>query len=59
MTMAELWGLYQGLHLVWNKGIRWLCAEVDSRYITQLVMNNRVTSNELAPLIRAIQELLR
>ncbi|KAL9411709.1 hypothetical protein AB3S75_045333 [Citrus x aurantiifolia] len=57
--MAELWGLYQGLLLAWNKGIRWLCAEVDSRWVTQLVKNNMVNSNEFSPLIRAIQELIR
>ena len=59
VTMAELWGLYQGLLLVWNKGIRWLYAEVDSRCVTQLVKNNVVTYNEFSPLIRAIQELIR
>ncbi|KAH9667242.1 putative ribonuclease H protein [Citrus sinensis] len=59
VTMAELWGLYQGLLLAWNKGIRWLCAEVDSCCVTQLVKNNMVNSNEFSPLIRAIQELIR
>ncbi|KAH9735416.1 putative ribonuclease H protein [Citrus sinensis] len=34
VTMAELWGLYQGLILAWNKGIRWLRVEVDSRCVT-------------------------
>ncbi|KAH9757265.1 hypothetical protein KPL71_016337 [Citrus sinensis] len=59
VTMAELWGLYQGLLLAWNKGIRWLYAEVDSRCVTQLVKNNMVNYNEFSPLIRAIQELIR
>ncbi|KAH9699945.1 putative ribonuclease H protein [Citrus sinensis] len=59
VTMAELWGLYQGLILAWNKGIRWLCVEVDSRCVTQLVKNNMVNSNEFSTLIRVIQELIR
>ena len=59
VTMAKLWGLYQYLLLAWNKGIRWLCIEVNGRCVTQLVMNNKGTSNELAPIIRAIQELFR
>ncbi|KAH9725610.1 putative ribonuclease H protein [Citrus sinensis] len=59
VTTAELWGLYQGLTLAWNKGIRWLCVEVDSRCVTQLVKNNMVNPNEFSTLIRAIQELIR
>ncbi|KAH9791596.1 putative ribonuclease H protein [Citrus sinensis] len=59
VTTAELWGLYQGLTLAWNKGIRWLCVEVDSRCVTQLVKNNMVNPNEFSTLIHAIQELIR
>ena len=59
MTMVELWGLYQGLLLAWNKRIRWLRAEVDNCCVTQLVKNNMVNSNVFSPLIHAIQDLLR
>lgn len=36
VTMAELWGLYQGLNLAWNVGIRRLLVEVDSRCVAQM-----------------------
>ena len=36
VTMAELWGLYQGLNLAWNVGIRRLLVEVDSSCVAQM-----------------------
>lgn len=37
VTVAELWGLYQGLLVAWQHGCRWLSTEVDSLCVTQLV----------------------
>lgn len=34
ITMAELWELYQGPSLAWNKGIRMLQIEVDNLCVT-------------------------
>ncbi|KAL9438044.1 hypothetical protein AB3S75_023834 [Citrus x aurantiifolia] len=58
VTVAELWGLYQGLQLAWNFGIRRLKVETDSLCITQLLAKPLVTSNEYAPLIQAIKDYL-
>lgn len=37
VTMAEFWGLYQGLIFAGNAGIRRLLVEVDSLYVTQMI----------------------
>ncbi|KAH9672602.1 putative ribonuclease H protein [Citrus sinensis] len=58
VTVAELWGLYQGLQPAWNFGIRRLKVETDSLCVTQLVARPSVTSNEYAPLIQAIKDYL-
>lgn len=34
ITIAELWGLYQGLLIAWEIGIRWILVEVDSLCVT-------------------------
>ncbi|KAH9757474.1 reverse transcriptase domain-containing protein [Citrus sinensis] len=58
VTVAELWGLYQGLQLAWNFGIRNLRVETDSLCVTQLAARPSVTPNEYAPLIQAIKDYL-
>ena len=37
VTTAELWGLFQGLNIAWDRGIRYLIAEVDSQCVSQLI----------------------
>ncbi|KAK9181143.1 hypothetical protein WN944_024280 [Citrus x changshan-huyou] len=59
VTMAELRGIYQGLILAWNFGIRWLHVETDSLCATQMLANQVVTTNEYASLIFAIKEYLQ
>ncbi|KAH9649197.1 putative ribonuclease H protein [Citrus sinensis] len=34
ITIAELWGLYQGLLIAWEIGIRWILVEVDRLCVT-------------------------
>ncbi|KAH9796396.1 putative ribonuclease H protein [Citrus sinensis] len=51
ITFAELWGLYQGLQLAWNSGIRRLKVEMNSLCVTQLVARPSVMTNDYAPLI--------
>lgn len=58
ITLAELWGLYQGLLLAWRNGIRNLEVEVDSLCVTQLVWNKRVAPNDSIPILHAIKEIL-
>ncbi|KAH9754932.1 putative ribonuclease H protein [Citrus sinensis] len=59
ITVAELWGLYQGLHLAWNSGIRKLKVEIDSRCVLQLVTKPTLEINHYAPLIQAIKDYLK
>ena len=58
ITGAELWGLYQGLCLAWNIGIRQLQVDVDSICVIQLVANDSVRPNAYASLIRSIKDML-
>ncbi|KAL9460452.1 hypothetical protein AB3S75_003623 [Citrus x aurantiifolia] len=58
VTVAELWGLYQGLQLAWNFGIRKLKVETDGLCVTQLVARPSITPNEYALLIQAIKDYL-
>ncbi|KAH9752901.1 putative ribonuclease H protein [Citrus sinensis] len=55
---AELWGLYQGLCLAWDNGIRQLQVEVDSLCVTRLVADDEIRPNAHASLVRGIKELL-
>ncbi|KAL9443990.1 hypothetical protein AB3S75_017211 [Citrus x aurantiifolia] len=57
--MAELWGLYQGLILAWDTGIKRLLVEVDSLCVTQMISKQVVVPNVFHTLIVAVQELLR
>lgn len=56
--MAELWGIYHGLHLSWSKGYREVALETDS--LTALMQLKR-SEGSIAPrnrLLDAIRELL-
>ncbi|KAL9436228.1 hypothetical protein AB3S75_022309 [Citrus x aurantiifolia] len=58
VLMAELWGLYQGLILAWDVGIKRLLVEVDSLCVTQMIAKQVVVPNVFHALIVAVQELL-
>lgn len=58
VTVAELWGLRQGLLVAWHKGIRWLHMEVESLSVVKLVDNCVVLTNEYTPLVYSIKDLL-
>ena len=58
ITMAELWGLCQGLVLPWNKGIRGLQVEVDSICVVKLLQPTNGRYNAASPLVYGILELL-
>ncbi|KAH9666802.1 putative ribonuclease H protein [Citrus sinensis] len=58
VLMAELWGLYQGLILAWDVGIKRLLVEVDSLCITQIISKQVVVPNVFHALIVAVHELL-
>ena len=49
VTIAEFWGLYQGLVLAWQIGIRLLMVEIDRFCVTQLL--NRNNFNATFPLV--------
>ncbi|KAL9433259.1 hypothetical protein AB3S75_028147 [Citrus x aurantiifolia] len=59
VTMAELWGLYQGQYMAWQQGCRWISVEVDSLCVTQLVSNPVAHTYEYAPLLQAIKDLIK
>ena len=56
--MAELWGLFQGLTLAWDVGIKRLLVEVDSLGVTQMISKQVVVPNVFHALIIAIRDLL-
>ena len=58
VTTAELWGLFQGLNITWDRGIRYLIAEVDSQCVSQLISSTSLIPNAHFSLIIAIKELM-
>ncbi|KAH9750393.1 putative ribonuclease H protein [Citrus sinensis] len=58
VIMAELWGLYQGLSLAWNVGIRHLLVEVDSLCVTQMISQQVVVPNVFYALVVVIRDFL-
>ncbi|KAH9758495.1 putative ribonuclease H protein [Citrus sinensis] len=58
LVMAELWGLYQGLLLAWEAGIKWLLVEVDSLCVTQMISKQVVVPNVSYALVVAVRDLL-
>ena len=58
VVMAELWGLYQGLVLAWDAGIKCLLVEVDSLCISQMISKQVVVPNISYALVVAVQNLL-
>ncbi|KAH9666643.1 putative ribonuclease H protein [Citrus sinensis] len=58
VIMAELWGLYQGLSIAWNVGIRHLLVEVDSLCVTQMIFQQVVVPNVFYALVVAIRDFL-
>ena len=50
--MAELWGVYYGLVVAWEKGVRRLRLEVDSALVVGLLQSGVGDSNPLAFLVR-------
>lgn len=58
IILTELWDLYQGLILAWNRGIKSLLVEADSLCMTQLWENQDDTLNALSPLVKSIKALL-
>lgn len=59
ISMAELWGLYQGLYLAWHHGIRFLGVEVGSRCIIHMLESRDQSPNMHTPLINSIKNLLK
>lgn len=59
ITLAELQGLYQGLLLAWEVGIRWLLMEVDNLCVYDLVVSVNNAPNGYYQLILSIQEMLK
>ena len=58
VTVAELWGVYQGLIIAWDHGVRWLLVEVDSRCVVEMLNNLGEMTNEYSPLVTSIKELM-
>ncbi|KAH9718348.1 putative ribonuclease H protein [Citrus sinensis] len=58
VIMTELWGLYQGLSLAWNVGIRHLLVEVDNLCVTQMISQQVVVPNVSYALVVAIRDFL-
>ncbi|KAH9647730.1 putative ribonuclease H protein [Citrus sinensis] len=59
ITNLELWGLYQGLLIAWEIGIRWILLEVDSLCVTQFVASSSSPVNDCSQLVLPIQDLLK
>ena len=58
ITIAQLWGVYEGIQLAWNLGIKKLLIEVDNKYVVQMMEHEVVRINGHSSLILAIHSLL-
>ena len=58
VLMAELWGLYQGLSLAWDAGIKRLLIEEDNFCVTQMISKQVVVPNAFYALVVAVRELV-
>ncbi|CAL1380493.1 unnamed protein product [Linum trigynum] len=54
-TLAELWAIYHGLRLVWNKGYKTIIIESDSQLAIQLVKNRSDPLHPYAALLSTIR----
>ena len=50
--MAELWGVYYGLVIAWEKGISRLEVEVDSKMVVGFLMTGIEDTHRLSFLVR-------
>lgn len=55
---AELWGLYHGLSLAWDKGYRNVTCYSDSQFAISLVKESSSIFHKYASLIHSVQALL-
>ncbi|KAK1584321.1 hypothetical protein Q3G72_031946 [Acer saccharum] len=55
---AELWGLFEGLTVAWNDGIRRLIAETDSLETVQLITNDTNPNHPLFSLIQSCKHIV-
>ncbi|CAL1400519.1 unnamed protein product [Linum trigynum] len=55
---AELWGIYKGIDLAWNKEIKFLIIETDSQLALDLLNKRMNPTHPLATLLRAIRRLI-
>ena len=55
---AELWGLYQGLKIAWERGFRLLQVEVDNLGVTQLLNSSEANRSGISSLLWGIKDLL-
>lgn len=56
---AEPWGIYQGLTLCWNRGLRKFCVEIDSMLALQKIYSQSSMLDPNAQLLERIKELLQ
>ncbi|KAK9207976.1 hypothetical protein WN944_000325 [Citrus x changshan-huyou] len=57
VTTAELWGLFQGLNIAWDRGIRYLIAEGMALQITIILKGKKINWSLSSYLIRDAQPL--
>ncbi|KAH9720548.1 proline transporter 2 [Citrus sinensis] len=55
---AQLWGLYQGLKIAWERGFRLLQVEVDNLGVTQLLNSSEANRSGISSLLWGIKDLL-
>ena len=58
MNTAELWGLFQGVNIAWDRGICYLIEEVDSQCVSQLISFIILMPNAHFSHIIAIKEVM-
>ena len=55
---AEMWGVYEGLKLVWRAGFRRVLVESDSKYVVMLLTNPTPLNHPLLNIIEDCKKLI-
>lgn len=58
IARAELWGVYDGLHLAWEKGFKNVIIEVDSLFVINAIQKVDCEGSSYHSLVRGIQNVL-
>ena len=58
ITNTELWGIYEGISLAWDLGLKKVQIETDSACAVEMILNHSNTINQYKHIISRIRVLI-